>query len=1147
MKRLLLSIFIVSLVFNVVAETIEKTYSLSNPKISQYGEYQQINFDDMMLTAKAGEPALPYYAVSLLLPAGHIATEIEFIGEDLVFLEGEFNIFPYQASRPLSETSEAEFVKNETIYGSHNIYPESQHGSLSTNFMNAYGFAFSAFTPVQYYPLEGKISYFSSVTIRIKTAPGDKAEKALQNLSSRSDVKQRVFSLAQNPEMIDAYPSKSVRSVDQYELLILTPEQFENDFDELQDIYLSRGLRSRIFTKEYILANIAGQDLPEKIRNFIIQEYQESDIEYVLLGGDVEHIPHRGFYCYVVSGGGYSDYDIPADLYYSALDGNWNDNGDNKWGEPDEDDLLPEIAVARFPFSDIGELNNLLNKSISYQNSPVLGEFQSPLLAGEHLYSNPITWGKDYLDLLIGEHDDNGYTTFGIPEEYDIETMYEFDAAWSGSDLINKVNQGKQFVHHVGHASPSYVAHLNSSDITNANFYAANGVDHNFTLMQTHGCDCGSFDNDDCILERMVNIQNFAVAVVGNSRYGWFNEGQTEGPAAHLHREMVDAMFYEKIAQIGKAFVESKIQTAPWVEAPGQHEEGALRWNFYDINVLGDPAMSIWNDEPIDIVVDYPTEIAVGSPSIEVGVTSGGIDMEGFSCAILKDGELRSAALTNENGVALLTFDPLVTDVGEAFLIVSGYNCLPDTNGIMFIPAGGAYVVYDESIIDDQNGNANGLIDCGENIMLDLSLENVGVITAVNVDAFLGSENTWISITDADENYGDIASGETVMRTQAFAFDVADDIPDQTTLDFVINASNGEQNWLSDFQLVANAPVLTSGEMTIDDSTNGNDNGMLDPGEVVILSFNIVNNGHSACSDITINLNTNSAYVFVQSDPVNISDLQIGESQLVSFTVEILMIAPIGTTVEFTLGMNTGAYEFSQQFNSTIGIMMEDFETGDFTSFEWINAGDEPWTIISDGAYQGNYSAKSGDVSDYGNSDLMISLETMGEGEISFYRKVSSEDGWDFLNFFMDGIKLGEWSGEADWEQFSFPVTQGSHILKWTYEKDQNTSNGSDCAWLDNIVFPATTLIIGVDNVVERTSQKVFPNPSYGVFFVSSDVLEVESMVRVYDISGRLIFTGDFSATNGVIKIDLNNPEKGMYFVEIQSEKGIVIEKVIVR
>ncbi len=1148
MKNSLLFVFLFSLLISVQAETIEKTYYFSNPNIVEVNEYQQILFGNDLLTAPAGEPAMPYSSVSLLLPPGHIATSIEFIGEGEIALPGSYKLWPYQPSRPLSEESKAEFVKNEKLYSTDVSYPKQQTGRLSTQFLNGHGLAFSTFTPLKYNPARGTISYFTKVTVIIETAPSAKAEKALQNLSSRNGVKQSLKRLAQNPSMISAYPKKSTRSDESYKLLIITPEQFEDDFDELRNIYLSRGVVSKIFTKEYILANVDGQDLPEKIRNLIILEYQESDIEYVLLGGDVEHIPHRGFYCYAESGGGYSDNGIPADLYYSGLDGNWNDNGDDKWAEPDEDDLLPDVAVARFPFSNSTELANLTNKSISYQNSPVLGEFQKPLLAGEHLYSDPETWGKDYLDLLIGEHDDNGYTTIGIPEDYNIETMYEHDAAWNGGDLIDKVNEGKQFIHHVGHASPSYVAYLSTSDITDANFYAANGVDHNYTIMQTHGCDCGSFDNNDCILEKMVLIQNFAVAVVGNSRYGWFNEGQTEGPAAHLHREMVDAMFNDEIAQIGKAFAESKIQTAPWVEAPGQWEEGAMRWNFYDINVLGDPAMSIWNNEPIDINVDYPAEVALGTPSIEVIVSSEGEPLEGFSCAVMKNGQLRANGLTDENGLAVLVFDPLVTQLGDASLIVSGYNCLPDTNAILFIPSGGPYVVYAENIVDDAAGNANGLVDFGEHILLDLSLRNVGSDKALNVNAAMYQENyEWFTITDEEEAYGDITVGDTVMKLQAFAFDVADNIPDQTVLELFIDAFDGNETWTSDFQLIANAPILVSGEIIVDDALSGNGNGQLDPGEILALEIPVSNNGHSDCESAVASISTTSPYVFIEYNTHNLGDLNFGDETNVVFEMEIDEFAPIGSPVEFQLEMTTGAYTFVQSYFMTIGIMREDFETGDFTEFDWINAGNEPWVISSESPYEGAYSAKSGNISDDQSSDLMITLETIGDGEISFYHKVSSEDTWDFLRFYMDGNMLGEWSGEEDWEQSTYDVSQGSHILKWSYEKDQNTAGGSDCGWLDNVVFPATTTIISVNEIIGNNSILVYPNPGNGVFYLSSEFLKDNAKINVYDISGRQILNQINSNNNAIIKLDLSFAERGLYFVEVKAETGSFVEKIIVQ
>lgn len=469
----------------IMAGTIEQTYFFSNQKVTKTGNFNVISFHNLFLTGKAGEPVLPYQAVKILLPPGQAATSIEVIGVNEIFLPGTYKIYPQQPSRPLSDPGNEKFYLNESVYLSENNYPVKQHGELNTSYLNGYAIAMSSFTPVKYNPLSGQISYYQQVTIRIHTSPGVSSAKALENLQHSKITLNRLEDFVQNPAVCKQYP-EATKSENEYQLLIITPSQFESDFDDLIDLYINRGLKVELVTKETISANISGQDMQDKIRNYIIQEYQDNNVEFVLLGGDVEHIPYRGFYCYVDSGSGYQDSNIPADLYYSALDGNWNDDGDNKWGEIGEDDLLPEIAVGRFSFSNSSELENMIHKTVSYQNSPVLGELTSPLLAGEHLWSSPETWGADYIELLVGSQDENGYTTVGIPEDNNIETLYEMNQSWGGNDLMAKINSGKQFVHHCGHANSNYVAHMYNSDITNANFSGANGVDHNYTLFQTH-------------------------------------------------------------------------------------------------------------------------------------------------------------------------------------------------------------------------------------------------------------------------------------------------------------------------------------------------------------------------------------------------------------------------------------------------------------------------------------------------------------------------------------------------------------------------------------------------------------------------------------------------------------------------------------
>ncbi|MCK5032072.1 MAG: hypothetical protein KAS18_00525, partial [Calditrichia bacterium] len=571
-------------VISLNAGTIEKTYYFGDYKISNMADYRIINFENTLTTGKSGEPVLPYHPVSLLLPPGQIAQSIEIIGMNEITIPGNIKLYPQQYSRPLSAGRSNEFVKNEMVYSNNAAYPFSQTGHLTTEFMNGYAFALSTFTPVKYNPVTGTVSFFSKVVIRITTVPGVKAFDAQKNLSASDEILRKVRRLAQNPELISAYPHKG-GSNDDYQMLIITPPQFVNNYSDLIELYLVRGIITKIITTDSIYTSASGQDSPEKIRNFIIQEYQNHDIEYVLLGGDVELVPYRGFYCKVQSSSVYESDNIPADLYYSALDGTWNTDGDNLWGEIGEEDLLPEVSVARLTISSATDLNNMLNKIISYQNNPVLGELDKPLLAGEHLWSNPLTWGGDYLDLLIGTHNDSGYTTTGIPANHNIEKLYDRDIGyWEGTTLITKINEGKSFIHHVGHANSYSVMRLSSYEITNTNFAQVNGSTHNYTLVYTHGCDCGAFDQSDCIAEEMVKIEKFAAAFVGNSRYGWFNEGQTEGPSQHLHREFVDALYSDKLNRIGTTHLESKIMTAPWVTAPGQWEEGAQRWCFYDCN-----------------------------------------------------------------------------------------------------------------------------------------------------------------------------------------------------------------------------------------------------------------------------------------------------------------------------------------------------------------------------------------------------------------------------------------------------------------------------------------------------------------------------------------------------------------------------------
>jgi hypothetical protein len=116
--------------------------------------------------------------------------------------------------------------------------------------------------------------------------------------------------------------------------------------------------------------------------------------------------------------------------------------------------------------------------------------------------------------------------------------------------------------------------------------------------------------------------------------------------------------------------------------------------------------------------------------------------------------------------------------------------------------------------------------------------------------------------------------------------------------------------------------------------------------------------------------------------------------------------------------------------------------------------GNSDWYRTNTDSYEGDYSMRSGNISDNQTSLIQAELNILTAGNITFYKKVSSESGYDYLRFYIDGIQKGEWSGDVLWGLQSYSVTTGVHIFKWVYSKDGSVNGGSDCSWVDFIEFP---------------------------------------------------------------------------------------------
>ncbi len=240
------------------------------------------------------------------------------------------------------------------------------------------------------------------------------------------------------------------------------------------------------------------------------------------------------------------------------------------------------------------------------------------------------------------------------------------------------------------------------------------------------------------------------------------------------------------------------------------------------------------------------------------------------------------------------------------------------------------------------------------------------------------------------------------------------------------------------------------------DDINGNGDGFLDAGEAASISFTLRNNGDIPAEDVMAALTTGQLFVSIDSANVMMENMAYGQSSSAHFTISASDLTPAGYIFDLVLSVaaNDSTYSRTFYFDLPVGRISEDWETGTMDRFDWETSGTAFWSVIPNQAWEGTYCARSGSFPNHGSSVLSITLDVVVNGQISFFRKVSSESGFDFLKFQIDGTLIDSWSGEAYWDQVSYDVDQGTHTFEWIYSKDYYASSGSDCGWIDFIQFP---------------------------------------------------------------------------------------------
>ena len=177
-----------------------------------------------------------------------------------------------------------------------------------------------------------------------------------------------------------------------------------------------------------------------------------------------------------------------------------------------------------------------------------------------------------------------------------------------------------------------------------------------------------------------------------------------------------------------------------------------------------------------------------------------------------------------------------------------------------------------------------------------------------------------VAITKDNAPWGSIATQTTSVVAGAFAFDAADYVPDQHLVDFDLEISgDGKEIWNSTFSLIVNAPELIAGNVSVDDSQGGNDNGLLDPGETADIILTVDNAGHSEAFDANSTLITTAPEVTINTGSVSSGNISEGGSVNVVFNVSVEANVTSGTSVNFEFDMIAGSYSTAKDFALVIG------------------------------------------------------------------------------------------------------------------------------------------------------------------------------------------------------------------------------------
>ena len=1021
---------------------------------------------DISLPANEGEPNLPSFSRFVAIPNGATA-HIE-MGYRSMTTVNNVDVLPAAPLKFDTDDSPNTYEKDMSIYGKNAFFPE-QPVSVSEPFsLRGVQTVAVTVTPYQYNPITNELRIYDDLQFGVSFDGGngefgDNRLRSpywdpilMQNLVNYNQLP-RIDYEARMQEWVNNRPEGC-----EYLIVIPNNENFRQYANQLAEYRIKQG----IITEVKSLSDM-GCTNTNMIKSYFHNAYNTWDIPPVAVLLLADHNTN------MANG-------IPAETtYHSQNYGNCiTDNG---YADVTGDNL-PEMAFSRLVAANASEAQMMVSKQIEYEyTNPNMNasSYDQPITAlgwqterwfqicsevvggywrnqGKH----PVRINAIYSGYPSNVWSTNGNTSMVVNyfgpngRGYIPQTPSEL-GGWTGgtaAQVVQAVNNGCMLLQHRDHG---YYQGWGEPDFSTSNVAQMTNTGK-LTFVNTINCQTGTFDyNGGCLVEafmrRTYNNQNAgAVGCIGptqtsysfvNDAYAWGMYDQYDpqflpdyGPYANYEGNWRPA--FGNVA--GKYF----LQQSSWPTNPNNK---AITHKMFTAHC--DAFLTLYTQVPQTMTVTHPSQITATTTSINVTAPAGAV------IALTRNNNILAVA-TATGGSQSISFpaqpsNTQITIVGTK----QDYRRYVGTINVISEPN----LSLTNVSLNDASGNEQ--LEYGEQSSFNMTIKNIGNLASGTTTATLTTRTPLlVTINNNTASIPALSPNQTTDLENVFGITVADDILDNSRLNFTLNMTDGSHSWSSDFSFTAYAPSLKVNDlMTVNDNlvNKGNGNGRLDPGETAEVTFSYSNYGSVAANNVQATLSTTMSQYITINQPTSIMPT-VSPDQTVELTyiVSVSAAMPKGEDAALQLTIVSGSYNDGHTFVHRIGLEIASFEQG-MEGFEWVNDASHPWTVTNNNPYMGTYCLQSGTIGH--NETSTLSLEYDVENlidEIRFFRKTDSELNGDFLRFYIDGTMMGEWTGTLNWREMVYPVMQGEHTFSWVYEKNGSGSSGSDHVWIDDILFP---------------------------------------------------------------------------------------------